>query len=64
MPVDDFVKKYLPLDKNSKPLPELHRNPFEDIPDGVKNQRYNHFASTLSSWTHQPHDSIIQIDAQ
>ena len=64
MPADDFVEKYLPLDKNSRPLPELHRNPFENIPDGVESQRYNHFVSTLSSRTHQPHDSIIQIDAQ
>ena len=62
MPVDDFVEKYLPLGKNSKPLPELHRNPFENIPNGVESQRYNHFVSTLSFRTHQPHDSVIQID--
>ena len=59
MPVDDFVEQYLPLGKNSKPLPDLRRNPFENIPNGVESQRYNHFVSTLSSRIHQPHDGII-----
>ena len=51
MPVDDFVERYLPRGNNSKPLPDLQRNPFENIPDGVESQRYNHFVSNLSSRT-------------
>ena len=64
MPVDKFLAKYLPVGEDSKPLPNLPNNLFENVPkDGVESQRYNHFVSTLSLQIHQCYDNILQIDA-
>ena len=50
MPVDKFLAKYLPVGEDSKLLPNLPDNLFENVPrDGVESQRYNYFVGTLSS---------------
>ena len=45
MPVDEFIEQFLP--PANAQLPELHQNPFKDVPEeGLESARYEPFVST------------------